>query len=36
MNILCFDPAYENHDYIRAIQEAMDLRFARGISREKL
>src|SRR5271168_721564 len=35
MNILCFDPAYENHDYIKAIQETMDLRFQRGISREK-
>jgi lactate dehydrogenase-like 2-hydroxyacid dehydrogenase len=35
MNILCFDPAYENHDYIQAIQETNDLRFARGISREK-
>jgi glyoxylate reductase len=35
MNILCFDPAYENHDYIKAIQETMDLRFQRGISQEK-
>src|SRR5271155_719046 len=35
MNILCFDPAYENHDYIKAIQETNDLRFQRGISREK-
>jgi glyoxylate reductase len=35
MNILCFDPAYENHDYIRAIQEMMDLSLQRGISREK-
>src|ERR1700722_8891715 len=35
MNILCFDPAYENHDYIRAIQETMDLRVQRGISREQ-
>jgi glyoxylate reductase len=35
MNILCFDPAYENHDYIKAIQETMELRFQRGISREK-
>src|SRR5271168_447654 len=35
MNILCFDPAYENHDYIKAIQETSDLRFERGISREK-
>lgn len=35
MNILCFDPAYENHDYIKAIQEVKDLRFARGLSRER-
>jgi glyoxylate reductase len=35
MNILCFDPAYENRDYIKAIQEMMDLSFQRGISREK-
>ena len=35
MNILCYDPAYENHDYIKAIQETSDLRFERGISREK-
>src|SRR5580700_7866439 len=35
MNMLCYDPAYENHDYIKAIQEVMDLRQARGISREK-
>src|SRR6202790_580515 len=35
MNMLCYDPAYENHDYIKAIQETMDLRQARGISREK-
>ena len=35
MNILCFDPAYENHDYIKAIQEVMDLRFKHGISREQ-
>jgi glyoxylate reductase len=35
MNILCFDPAYENRDYIGAIQEINDLRFERGISRER-
>ena len=35
MNILCFDPAYENRDYIHAIQEVKDLRFKRGISRER-
>jgi glyoxylate reductase len=35
MNIMCFDPAYENRDYIKAIQEVKDLRFQRGISRER-
>src|ERR1051325_9601124 len=35
MNILCYDPAYQNHEYIAAIQETMDLRQARGIQKEK-
>jgi len=35
MNMLCYDPAYENHDYVKAIQEVMDLRQARGIAKEK-
>ena len=35
MNILCYDPAYQNHQYIAAIQEVMDLRHARGIQKEK-
>src|SRR6202047_290091 len=35
MNILCYDPAYQNLDYVNAIQENMDLRHARGISRTK-
>jgi len=35
MNILCFDPAYENHNYIKVIQEMKDMRFERGISRER-
>jgi glyoxylate reductase len=35
MNILCYDPAYQNHDYVKAIQEAMDLRHMRGICEEK-
>ncbi len=26
MNILCYDPAYQNHEYVAAIQETMDLR----------
>lgn len=35
MNILCYDPAYQNHDYVKAIQEEKDLRHARGICRDK-
>jgi len=35
MNILCYDPAYENHEYAKSIQEIMDLRQARGLSKEK-
>jgi len=35
MNILCYDPAYQNLQYLKAIQEVMDLRHARGISAEK-
>src|SRR5246500_2713660 len=35
MNILCYDPAYPNHEYVNAIQETMDLRHARGIQKEK-
>src|SRR3954454_22948939 len=35
MNILCYDPAYQNHEFIKAIQDLMDLRQARGIQKEK-
>src|ERR1051325_2829702 len=35
MNILCYDPAYQNHEFIGAIQELMDLRHSRGIQKEK-
>jgi len=35
MNMLCYDPAYQNHDYIKAIQEVKDLRHDRGICRDK-
>src|SRR5258707_733340 len=35
MNILCYDPAYQNREYINAIQELMDVRHARGIQKEK-
>src|SRR6201984_876163 len=35
MNILRYDPAYQNHEFIKAIEELMDLRYARGIQKEK-
>ena len=35
MNIACYDPAYQNHEYIAAIQEVMNLRHRHGIQREK-
>src|SRR6476659_5063808 len=35
MNILCYDPAYQNREFIKGIQETMDLRHARGIQKEK-
>ncbi|HYL14858.1 MAG TPA: D-glycerate dehydrogenase [Terriglobales bacterium] len=35
MDMLCYDPAYQNHEYIKAIQEIKDLRYARGVTREK-
>ncbi len=35
MNVLCYDPAYENQAFVKAIQEINDLRHARGMTREK-
>src|SRR5437588_792338 len=35
MNILCYDPAYQNREYVMAIQETMDLRHERGIQKDK-
>jgi glyoxylate reductase len=35
MNILCYNPTRQNVEYVSAIQETMDLRHARGISRER-
>jgi glyoxylate reductase len=35
MDILCYDPAYQNHDYIRSIQDLMDFRRERGMTRER-
>jgi glyoxylate reductase len=35
MDILCYDPAYQNHDYVKGIQEIMNLRHDRGMTRER-
>lgn len=35
MNVLCYDPAYQNHAFVKIIQELNDLRHARGLVREK-
>jgi glyoxylate reductase len=35
MDILCYDPAYQNHDYVKAVQDLMDLRHDRGMTRER-
>ena len=35
MNILCYDPAYENREYIAGMQSLMDLRHERGIQKHK-
>ncbi|MGA8153311.1 MAG: D-glycerate dehydrogenase [Terriglobales bacterium] len=35
MNILCYDPAYQSHEYVKAIQEIKDLAHARGVTRDR-
>ena len=35
MNILCYDPAYENHEFISGIKQVMDVRHKQGIQRNK-
>jgi glyoxylate reductase len=35
MNILCYDPAYQNHEFVKAIQEFKDLLQSNGIAKEK-
>src|SRR5437660_1542658 len=35
MNILCYAPAYQNHNFINATQEIYDLRHKHGMCREK-
>src|SRR6266850_4717244 len=35
MNMLCYDPAYQNHEFVKAIQEFKDLLQSNGIAKEK-
>jgi len=35
MNILCYDPAYQNHAFVKTVQEIHDLRHASGLVKEK-
>jgi glyoxylate reductase len=35
MNILCYDPAYQNDAFVKTVQEINDLRHARGLVKEK-
>jgi glyoxylate reductase len=35
MNVLCFDPAYQDHAFVQKIQELMDFRHARGLQKER-
>src|SRR6202051_324759 len=35
MSVLCYDPAFENQAFVRTIQEIHDLRYARGLTKEK-
>jgi glyoxylate reductase len=35
MNILCYDPVYQDQKFVAAIQQLMDLRHANGLQQEK-
>ena len=35
MNVLCYDPAYQNHAFVTTIEELQELRHARGLVTEK-
>ena len=36
MNVLCYDPVYENQAFVKTIQELNDLRHTRGLAKEKV
>jgi glyoxylate reductase len=35
VNFLCYDPVYQAHDFLRKIQDELDLRFRHGFTRER-
>ncbi len=35
MNILCYDPVFQNHDFVRAIQQLKDLRQSTGVCKDR-
>ena len=35
MNILCYDPVFQNEEFVRGMQEVKDLTHARGLAKEK-
>lgn len=35
MNILCYDPVFQNDDFVKGMQELKDLTFARGLAKKK-
>ena len=35
MNVLCYDPAYQNHAFVKTIQEILELRHLRGLAKAK-
>ncbi len=35
MNVLCYDPVFQNHDFVRAIQQLKDLRHSTGICKDR-
>jgi glyoxylate reductase len=35
MNVLCYDPVYENQAFVKTIREIHELRHARGLAKEK-
>lgn len=35
INVLCYDPAYQNHAFVKVVEEIYDLRHARGLVKER-